>query len=118
MPPLTATRDEIRNLDATETVLVNGWRHALENGQTARFVAALIATAVGYEPRLGLPMDVCDRTGCDLLVDETARDDQGRLYCSAGHQDADDADAYDTRAVRGYRPGHRSLDPDDLEWTS
>lgn len=85
---LTATWSEVEKLDAAEQILVTGWAHHLRHGQTARFVAALIVTAVHYEPRLGLPMDVCDRHGCSVFVDEQARDHDGRLFCSPDCEDA------------------------------
>lgn len=85
--PLTASWSEVEDLDAAETILVNGWAHALRHGQTARFVAALIENAVGFDPRLGLPMDVCESHGCSVFVDEQARDEHGRLYCSDGCRD-------------------------------
>lgn len=78
--PLTLTWYEAATMDAAEALLVNGWRAALAT-QTPTVVAALIVNAVAYEPRLGLPMENCDRPGCSVLVDETARDEHG-LYCS------------------------------------
>ena len=84
---LTATWAEVEHLDHAETLLINGWAHALHHGQTARFVAALIEQACGFEPRLGLHMDVCDRHGCSVFVDERARDSRGDLFCSDGCRD-------------------------------
>lgn len=98
--PLTATWSEVEHLDAAEAMLVAGWAHALAQGQTARFVAALIENAVGFEPRLGLAMDVCNRHGCSVFVDEDARHPDGRLYCSDAHEDADSEDADQRRTAR------------------
>ena len=86
--PLTATWDEAAALDSAETILVNGWRYFLQRGQTPQFIAGLIETAVGYEPRLGLPMDTCTRRGCSVFVDEIARTADGDLFCSPECEDS------------------------------
>lgn len=81
--PLTLDWAEAATMDAAEAILIRGWRTALtDRGQSPAAVAALIVNAVSYEPRLGLPMDVCTRHGCSVLVDERARDEQNRLFCS------------------------------------
>ena len=102
MTALTATEAEVEHLDAAETILVSGWRYLLERGQSPDFVAALIAAAIDYEPRLGLPMDVCERHGCPVLVDETARTHAG-LYCSPECEDGDAQHQWEIRdgAFRG-----------------
>lgn len=108
----TATWDEAERLDSAETILVNGWRHFLERGQSPSFIAGLIETAVGYEPRLGLPMDVCDRHGCSTFVDEAARDEYGGLYCGDDHGDADAEDAFEAFTTAGLESGYlRRVDP-------
>lgn len=121
----TATWDEAERLDSAETILVNGWRHFLERGQTPRFIAGLIETAVGFEPRLGLPMDVCDRHGCSTFVDEAARDEHGGLYCGDDHRDADAEDAFEQHLTAAYEDGldvprarSYEIDPMTGRWAS
>lgn len=122
---LTATWDEAERLDSAETILVNGWRHHLRHGQTPRFIAALIENAVGYEPRLGLAMDVCQRRGCSTFVDEAARDENGRLYCGDDHRDADAEDAFEEFVTRELESGYLrraepsyEIDPMTGRWAS
>ena len=110
---LTATWDEAERLDSAETILVNGWRYFLTHGQTPRFIAGLIETAVGYEPRLGLPMDTCQRRGCSTFVDERARDPYtGALHCSDDHRDADAEEAFEAFTQRELESGYlRRVEP-------
>ena len=115
---LTATPVEVIDLDAAATILVNGWAHHLRHGQTARFVAALIENAGAYEPRLGLHFDSCDGPNCVLLVDDNARNDDGRLYCSDDCED-DAAEAafeqWETRRDHDALPHDAS---DDGRWAA
>jgi hypothetical protein len=99
--PITCTWDEGKVLDDVETILINGWADALRHGQTPRFVAALITAAVDFDPRLGMHMDACTRHGCSVLVDEAARDEHGRLFCSTACEDdhAETQDAHMRHAL-------------------
>jgi hypothetical protein len=99
--PITCTWDEGKRLDDTEANLLTLWGGALTNGHSPYFVAALIAAAVDFDPRLGLHMDACTRHGCNVLVDERARDDHGRLFCSSECEDdhAETTDAHMRHAL-------------------
>lgn len=98
--PITCAWDEAAALDRAETLLVNLWRGLLTDGSQPAFIAGLIASAVDFDPRLGLPMDNCTRHGCSMLVDERARDEHG-LFCSDVCADAhaETADAHRTHAL-------------------
>lgn len=113
MSPLIATADQAVVLDAVETTMLADWSQYLTDGHSPAFVAGLIEAAVHYDPRLGLPMDRCDRRGCDLLVDDDARDEDGRLYCGPEHRDADHSDAYDAWVERTCLSGRLPYDADD-----
>ena len=101
MSPITCTWDEAKALDETEALLIAGWMDALRHGQTPRFVAAIIEHACSFDPRLGLHMDNCTRHGCSMLVDEAARDEHGRLFCSSSCEDdhAETQDAHMRHAL-------------------
>lgn len=112
--PITCTWHEGQALDLTETILVNDWRAELTRGVTPAFIEGLIVAAVDFDPRLGLTMDACTRHGCSVLVDERARDEHGRLFCSSSCEDdhAETVDAHRRHAllVDGrYDVHHRDL---------
>lgn len=86
--PITCTWAEAARLDETEANLLALWSETLTDGHSPYFVAALITAAVDYDPRLGMHMDACTRHGCSTLVDETARDQHGRLFCTDSCRDA------------------------------
>lgn len=97
--PITCTWHEAEILDLTEAIMIADWRanllmeprptHPGAYQQRAEFVASLITAAVNFDPRFGLPLEVCDRHGCSNLVDANARRDDDRLYCSDDHADED-----------------------------
>ncbi|MGG5257495.1 hypothetical protein [Phycicoccus avicenniae] len=121
----TATWTEVEHLDTAETLLVSGWAHFLTHGQTPEFIAGLIVAAVHYEPRLGMSMDVCEKHGCSTFVDEAARDELGRLFCSEGCRDEHDSNVYDEWVERTYlcggptrREPSYEIDPMTGRWAS
>ena len=104
--PITCTWAEAATLDRAETLLVNLWCTLLTDGSEPGFVASLIVAAVDFDPRLGLHMDNCTRHGCSTLVDEQARDEHGRLYCTQECADADAEDAYEATVAWGLANGY------------
>ena len=103
--PITCTWAEAVTLDRAETLLVNLWRGLLTDGSTPAFIAGLIASAVDFDPRLGMAMDNCTRHGCPVLVDERARDEHG-LFCSDACADAHAEDLHEATVAWGLANGY------------
>ena len=103
--PITCTWAEAVTLDRAETLLVNLWRGLLTDGSEPGFVAGLIVAAVDFDPRLGLHMDACTRHGCNVLVDERARDEHG-LFCSDACADAHAEDLHEATVAWGLANGY------------
>ena len=99
--PITCTWEEAATLDRAEAIMIGDWSVMLAAGARPGFIAALIAGAVDFDPRLGLHMDACTRHGCSVLVDEAARDEHGRLFCSSICEDdhAETQDAHNRHAM-------------------
>jgi hypothetical protein len=99
--PITCTWHEAEVLDLAEANLIRAWSDDLRQGTSPDLVAALIVAAVDFDPRLGLHMDACTRHGCNVLVDEAARDEHGRLFCSDSCRDdhAETTDAHMRHAL-------------------
>lgn len=88
MTTLTATPDEAAVLDAVEETLLDDWSQLLARGHTPWFILGRIIDAATYEPRFGLVMDPCQRTGCPVLV-------HGDTHCGEECRDADSADTHE-----------------------
>ena len=92
---ITATHAQVREADNAEVVMLAYWRTCLEHGSSADLVASLIAGAVDYQPLLGLAMDVCNHRPCHTWVEESARDEHDRIYCSTECREADEQDTFE-----------------------
>lgn len=105
MNPITCTWAEGEVLDRAEAGLINLWSTILADGSEPAFIAGLIASAVDFDPRLGMPMDNCTRHGCNVLVDEAARDEHG-LFCSQECADTHAEQAFEAHIQWGLANGY------------